>query len=899
MRRKFKVLASSKDNRNHNTDNRIAYGNEIYRGYLIRMDRKGEFFNVYDKQRELEDYGFKSIKDARTFVDSLLEEDVTASYKNPTSQILQKGAIEYNGYYIVEDIAGDGYDVYDENFSLVDEGYGSLGSAKEFIEQLVESDPERIHCATEDDETQYNADMANGIQDIEQQGIEGEQSVDDDDKCYRHRTTNRNYSGYQLKHLFKFKEYHGYTGTYEEWLQGQLDSGKLVECSMEDVEASDWDGYASYDEWRTAIPDYPEDEEEFEDAESSGFWYFTRHGVQPGSIPRRASVLDMIDTPNGTYVKLDCVLNTKELNEYDMKEQAPPSDVMSSIDETSWDDMSWEQQIQKMKSFVKAYRGTRVFEDFAESIGVDVEDVIDSFSDAEAHGDLKVPQSKQRDSDYSNDDIYTSDVVSANIPDYGGAFDVEPEQYFTREEINEVGGEVCERLKPLFNSEFKVTDLYMDDKGDNNLTMEIESLATGEVFFANVKIDRRCGKNPRAMLLKAVKVLVDKFENAINQTSFELSSNVDASQAVESTEITSTDEIQYGVHQFSTESIIFRGTDEECGKYIDERPELWDDAEVYMMTPDDPHYVKSSVYHVRKPEAKRYNEDASEEYVETHLDAVILMDENGSWTYEDESYPWARSEEDKEGNWYANEHSNVKIADPIDVVEKVDELLVPLLPEDPGRYHIQGSVTLTFNLSGIEYDETFYGWTEDEGNVVDRDYYTDDAEVEFISDKSSIDHFEWKMVGPGEEVDVQAQQDVEAVDSLDGLAFSSWTVAEGPHATSANGYDNWTLLEKVGNGITPRYSLYDNNIESLDQAGQYTFHLSKISPYDNTEYVWCTYKGGMANYYDEGRRCFSEAFICDEDKYEEVAEWQNEVIERCLARLESFNSRRKARIDHS
>ena len=51
--------------------------------------------------------------------------------------------------------------------------------------------------------------------------------------------------------------------------------------------------------------------------------------------------------------------------------------------------------------------------------------------------------------------------------------------------------------------------------------------------------------------------------------------------------------IQFGVHQFSTESIIFRGTEDECIKYIDERPELWDDAEVYFMTPDDPHYRKN------------------------------------------------------------------------------------------------------------------------------------------------------------------------------------------------------------------------------------------------------------------------------------------------------------------
>lgn len=918
---------------------------------------------------------------------------------NPTSQILKKGAIEYNGYYIVEDPAGDGYNVYDENFSLVEEGCGSLGSAKECIEQLVENDPERIHCATEEDEVMYQADMANGIQDVEQEDIQGEQSFDDEDRCYLHKTTNKQYSGYQLKHLFKFKEHHGYKGTYEEWLQGQLDSGKLIECSTEAIQSADWDGFSSYDEWKTSIPDYPEDEEEFEEIETGGFWYFTHHGVQPGSIPRRAGVLDMIDTPSGTYVKLDCVLNTKELNEYDMREQAPPSDIMSSegqeeaslfwlakyadrhgvkkfiympktvtrdadqaaeimeydvpepyieftfigtvglqqaqdvgavlldieasstvavdassTEQLAWDDLSWPKQIEKMKSFVKSYRGTKVFEDFAESVGVDVEDVIDSFCDAEAHGDLKVPKSKQKDSDYANDDIYASSVSN-----YGGAFDIEPEQYFTRDEINEVGDEVCERLKPLFNSDFKLTDAFMDSKGENNLTMEIESLATGEVFFANLQIDRRWGKNPRSMLLKAIKLLVDKFENAINQTSFELSSGVD--------------------------NVDVDGS-------IDTNVE----GAVYNRN-DIPGYDK---WKTTPPEEKElFQEDTSEEYVETHLDAVILMDEDGSWTYEDETYPWAKSEEDEEGNWYANEHSNVRIADPIDVVEKVDELLVSLLPEDPGRYHIEGNVILTFNLSGVEYDETFHGWSEDEGNIVDRDYYTDDAEVEFNSEKSSIEHFQWKMVGPGEEVDVQAQeditamkdikygikyqmndksfdeicdylydewqagaltedeyyemqgyaqkcvdarntqQDVEAVDSLDGLAFSNWTVADGPHATPANGYDNWTLLEKVGNGVTPRYSMYDNNIDSLEQASAYKFQLSKLSPYDNTEYVWCKYQGGIANYYHVGRRCFSESFICDEDKYEEVAEWQNEVIERCLARLESFNSKLKSNIDHS
>ena len=55
--------------------------------------------------------------------------------------------------------------------------------------------------------------------------------------------------------------------------------------------------------------------------------------------------------------------------------------------------------------------------------------------------------------------------------------------------------------------------------------------------------------------------------------------------------INSNKEIQWGVHQFSADDIVFRGTEEECAKYIDDN-DIWSDAEVYMITPDDPHYLE-------------------------------------------------------------------------------------------------------------------------------------------------------------------------------------------------------------------------------------------------------------------------------------------------------------------
>lgn len=53
------------------------------------------------------------------------------------------------------------------------------------------------------------------------------------------------------------------------------------------------------------------------------WWYFTTHGIQPGSVPRGIEILDVIDTPNGSFFCSDRVLNTSELRHYDIKERAP------------------------------------------------------------------------------------------------------------------------------------------------------------------------------------------------------------------------------------------------------------------------------------------------------------------------------------------------------------------------------------------------------------------------------------------------------------------------------------------------------------------------------------------------------------------------------------------------
>lgn len=62
--------------------------------------------------------------------------------------------------------------------------------------------------------------------------------------------------------------------------------------------------------------------------EKRRYWYFTLHGLGPGTIPKDLKVLETREGKNnkgtfGLYICLDGVLNTDELYEYDLKELVP------------------------------------------------------------------------------------------------------------------------------------------------------------------------------------------------------------------------------------------------------------------------------------------------------------------------------------------------------------------------------------------------------------------------------------------------------------------------------------------------------------------------------------------------------------------------------------------------
>lgn len=55
------------------------------------------------------------------------------------------------------------------------------------------------------------------------------------------------------------------------------------------------------------------------------YWYFTRHGVMPGSVPKDINILDIVDEDGGSYFLSDKVIDTNDLREYEIKEKHPES----------------------------------------------------------------------------------------------------------------------------------------------------------------------------------------------------------------------------------------------------------------------------------------------------------------------------------------------------------------------------------------------------------------------------------------------------------------------------------------------------------------------------------------------------------------------------------------------
>lgn len=313
-------------------DNRLSYTSERYKGYLIVLDRGGDGYNVYDRHRELEDAGYPSKAAAKNFIDELVANDDIYSSSDfgkidwrkldwdEQIQLMKKYIKQYKGAKIFEDFAEYiGEPVEDIIDSFVDaESHREL-RIPERMQLDSEYRNDDIYSsnvkASEDDYNPYSFMVGDQL---EWSGLYGGQ--------YKGLVTNVN-DEYVTVEVMRTAEDSGDTIIDTQKFEIVTDpEGK--ECII----VWTYGSHAGY-----VYPPYEDDPDDYDDSiyssESSNvnnmkYWYFTKHGVQPGSIPKYVNVLDIIDKPEGSYFLTDTIINTNDLHEYEIKE-AIPEDVDS------------------------------------------------------------------------------------------------------------------------------------------------------------------------------------------------------------------------------------------------------------------------------------------------------------------------------------------------------------------------------------------------------------------------------------------------------------------------------------------------------------------------------------------------------------------------------------------
>lgn len=424
------------------------------------------------------------------------------------------------------------------------------------------------------------------------------------------------------------------------------------------------------------------------------YWYFTRHGVQPGSIPKSIDTLyDVIDTPEGTYFATNTILNTKELSEYEIKEKWLPEKfkdqtnyfehdrVVSATDSRVVSDDQY-------LTYCPNCHGHR----FNDRTGL----CLDCGYDEKLWGTGPYYDDYDDDLDYepSQDDWNELYDVSSSDQLDDMIIDAEDLRGLSREQIerilNEapVGAEVTHirNLKNRFNMDVIIR----------------KKQAYKSNYFNPVGAPRDFNN------LDTYWELGGYEDPYINSTIYKAVNGTDkyyglTSEVLKAHGITSS--VQPGEHQTQP---VASANDIGYSSFQDPR--------------------------LQPPEYDEPEEESTEELVQFSFDELVDVDPDGSWDYEDRSYKFARNPDSYDGDWYT-EDFNVYFRDVPGVVEDMDSVLEKNMPMQVGRYRITGDANLYYNVSGIQVYTDYYGPDDYDQTIVQ-----DGVDVEFNYGKSHIDN---------------------------------------------------------------------------------------------------------------------------------------------------------------
>lgn len=559
-----KFVNSAAEYSDYKSDRRIGVTNQRYKGYMIRLDRAGYGYNVYDKNGELEDSGYPSKESARNFIDELVSEaddeiessvDIDEETEDPKWICLDikhvrdsDGMLTDYALYTTEDedkyicMFGD-VDAYPPDEMYADAEFDSEEEALEWFEDYTGPGD-----ADEDEDYDIYHDVVDAAEELDEDGLDHpDQEFDSADTSINSTKLPAIYKMISIPEGSVGIDFGG--GKWDNAIEHIRDLGATL---------------CVYDPYNRS-KSYNKETLKTLRANGGADWAVTSNVLNVIKEPSaRKAVLENISkiTKSGAPIyitvyegrgdakegvtKSGYQLNRKTADYIEEIQEVFPDakrkgklivatnkrSADSSVDikassEIVWDDLDWNQQIQLMKKYIRNYKGTKIFEDFADYVNKPVEDIIDSFCDAESYGDIRIPERKQIDSEYRNDDIYSSSSIQAR--NYGGAYDVDPEQYFTREDLVEFAQDVIDYIANSQDILLDISELSIDG---NTITLGLTNEFDNGGFEDTVRfnVDMRKIRKPQDLMKYTMPVAI-QFIHAY-QTA--ISEDIDSSSKIES-----------------------------------------------------------------------------------------------------------------------------------------------------------------------------------------------------------------------------------------------------------------------------------------------------------------------------------------------------------------------------
>lgn len=497
----------------------------------------------------------------------------------------------------------------------------------------------------------------------------------------------------------------------------------------------------------------------------------------------------------------------------------------------------------------------------------------------------------------NDEEINSSTSVEARS--YGGAYDVDPEQYFTKDDIIEFGNYVCESLDETFNDTYDIADVYM--KTPKKLYLAIVQNSDGSEFECNVDIDMRKIRKPADIIREYGNDVVYSLRQQIESYNEVIESSYDVTGSTALKRIA-----RYG--EFDNGRVFHNWT-----KMTDEQAEELA-KQMSLENPDDVYYVEYddlmdscsdtrwingqpySFENVGIRGGKPYIKNADVKSPQSYLDRIDelmeqgLDEETASREAYAEFYPDEYDADDYDEIYSAN-YGGAYDVDPEQYFTRED--LVEFAEDVVDRLN-------AISYSKFDYTEVYFGPGNDlELTVAWSDY--EDTIKEHIDMR--------KIRKPSDLCKVYAPPFVNRAREV----FSEYGADFGPHYgdyeiysskspnSVANKYPEYMKVSRGGQDFSVHYNLIDNSpsADAHKMWLEFQASVSAIKPYDDAEYAWAQIENGHINVIKGGKVIQQYYYFDADDMDVENSEWCDSIIEQAIDYISEINDKVESRMVHN